>query len=89
MLMDDLLMVFRALLVVMFCMAVWQWGEPQIVARYGCFGGGPSWPEIQLNAIRLHATAIALCSAALLAAEFAVRVLLDIRYERARKQRCA
>ena len=71
----------------MFCMAVWQWGEPQIVVPYGCFGGGPGWPEIQLNAIRRHATAIALCSAALLVAEFATRVLLDIRYERAHKQR--
>ena len=66
-------------------MAVWQRGEPQIVVPYGCFGGGPSWPVIQLNAIRLHAKAIALISVALLAAEIALRVLRCIRHERARE----
>ncbi|MFV8598499.1 hypothetical protein [Ralstonia pseudosolanacearum] len=82
---DDFLMIIRVLLIAMLGMAVWQWGEPQIVVPYGCFGGGPGWPDIQLNAIRLHAKAIALISVTLLVAEVSLRVLLCIRHERARK----
>lgn len=68
-------------------MAVWQWGAPQIVVPYGCFGGGPTWPVIQLNALRLHAEAIALISVALLVAEVSLHVLINTRYDRARKGR--
>ena len=86
MLTDDLLMLFRVLLIAAFGMAVWQWGELPVQWSYGCFGGGPTWFDIQLNSIPLHAKAIALVSVTLLVGEFALHVLLDIRYERARKR---
>ena len=86
---DDLLMVFRGLLIAAFCMAVWKWGEPTVHWNYGCFGGGPTWFDIQHNWIVLHAKAIALVSVTPLVGEFALQVWLDIRYERALKRRNA
>ena len=87
MLTDDLLMLFRVLLIAAFGMPVWQWGEPPVQWSYGCFGGGPTWFDIQTNWIRLHAKAIALISVMLLVGEFALREVLSIRYERACKPR--
>ena len=86
MLMDALLMIIRALLIAVFGMAAWQWGEPPIPPTYGCFSG-PSLFDLQFNAVRLHAKPIALSTVTLLVGEFALQVWLDIRYERARKRR--
>ncbi|WP_199031414.1 hypothetical protein [Ralstonia sp. ASV6] len=65
-----------ALLLALFGMAVWQWGEPPIELTYGCFGG-PSGLDVYFREFQLHSKATAVGSGTLLAAALA---LTQIRF---------
>lgn len=88
--MRDLLTILRslgvALLMALFAMAVWQWGEPVQPLTYGCFSG-PGWFAVQFHDLQIHAKAIAVGSGVLLSAEFAMRLLLNIRDTRTERAR--
>lgn len=75
-----------AMLIAVFGMAAWEWGEPVQALTYGCFSG-PSWLEVQLREFQLHAKAIAVGSGVLLAAEFALQLLINFRDARTDKAR--